>query len=441
MSSTVLAEPRTASARVASRPVVLLANPWFVAALALAARLAYIAVMRTWVFSADHNHFGFGYETGSIARSIAIGKGFASPFRNVDTGPTAWIAPLYPYFCAAVFKLFGVFTAASAIVILGTNCVMSAITVVPLHRIANRVFGRATAIATAWTWAVVPYFMAWAAGWVWEIAFSTFFVVALLSLALDLPSGSLRRWLGFGALGGIAVLTNPALLTLLPIAALWAVWDSCWRAVAFKRACLAGLMCIAVLSPWMVRNKVVLGKWVFIRDNFAFEFALGNYPGGSGMGWRGFHPAVNDRVMKEYAQTGEIGFLAARAHFPKTWATQHTAEFTQQTVHRFTAFWDGTSQHWNKFADEIWTPLPFFALSILALLGCLLASGNRIHFAVLAGLTCLLYPWPYYITYIQTRYRHAIEPLLVLFAAYFAVEFFRRAQELVSLRKRSAGRA
>ena|SRR5580704_3423356 len=54
----------------------------------------------------------FGYETGRIARSIALGKGFSSPL-NVDTGPTIWLTPIYPYLLAGIFKLFGVYTFAS----------------------------------------------------------------------------------------------------------------------------------------------------------------------------------------------------------------------------------------------------------------------------------------------------------------------------------------
>lgn len=437
MSSVLVAEPQIAAARHRARYEALLTNAWVIAAVALFARLAYIAIMRTWAFSADHNHFMFGYETGSIARSIAIGKGFSSPFRNVDTGPTAWIAPLYPYFCALVFKVFGVFSTASAVVILATNCIASAATVVPLYRLADRVFGRASALVTCWTWALVPYFMSWPASWVWEIAFSALFVVLLISFALDLPFGNTRRWIYFGVLGGVAILTNPALLTLMPVAALWAIWRSPLRSTTLRRAGTAAIICIAVVSPWIVRNRVVLGKAVFVRDNFAFEFSLGNFPGGSGMGWKGLHPSENDRVMKEYASKGELGFVAARADFPKTWITQHTAEFAQQSLHRFTAFWDGTSQNWGKFADDIWTPLPFFTLTVLALLGFLLALGNRIGPALLMGISCLLYAWPYYITYPQTRYRHAIEPLLVLLASYFVVELCKCATERIKALKQS----
>src|SRR6185312_14602334 len=59
----------------------------------------------------------YGYEVGGIAAAIAGGKGFSSPFLFHQTGPTAWVCPLYPYFVAAVFKILGTFTPASHIVL------------------------------------------------------------------------------------------------------------------------------------------------------------------------------------------------------------------------------------------------------------------------------------------------------------------------------------
>ena len=48
----------------------------------------------------------FGAEICSIAEHIVRGQGFSSPF-DQDTGPTAWIAPVYPYLAALVFRLIG----------------------------------------------------------------------------------------------------------------------------------------------------------------------------------------------------------------------------------------------------------------------------------------------------------------------------------------------
>src|SRR6266849_8702801 len=54
----------------------------------------------------------FAQETGNIAYSLATGKGFSNPFRR-ETGPTAWLTPVYPFLVAATFKLFGIFTVSS----------------------------------------------------------------------------------------------------------------------------------------------------------------------------------------------------------------------------------------------------------------------------------------------------------------------------------------
>ena len=52
----------------------------------------------------------FQQEAGNIAYSLAQRKGFGEVFR-METGPTAWLAPIYPLLIAGIFKIFGIFTA------------------------------------------------------------------------------------------------------------------------------------------------------------------------------------------------------------------------------------------------------------------------------------------------------------------------------------------
>src|SRR5258708_35369788 len=99
---------------------------WVIVAVAFTARLALMTIGHTYRFAPRDDHFGFGWETGRIARAIALGHGFSDPFHGA-TGPTAWIAPLYPYLLAAVFKISGVYSAASAWVALAGNSIFSAL--------------------------------------------------------------------------------------------------------------------------------------------------------------------------------------------------------------------------------------------------------------------------------------------------------------------------
>src|SRR5258707_3066282 len=64
-------------------------------------------------------------EVSSIAAQIAGGQGVSSPF-GVDTGPTAWVAPAYPYFVAAIFTMFCVYSATSAAIVLTVQCFLAA---------------------------------------------------------------------------------------------------------------------------------------------------------------------------------------------------------------------------------------------------------------------------------------------------------------------------
>ena len=162
---------------------------------------------------------------GRLARSIATGQGFGSP-TDLPTWPSAWAPPIYPYILAGVFKLFGVYSAASAWVILVFNSVFGALTCLTLYRIAEKMYGITVARAAAWTWAVFPYFIYWPVRVVWETSLTTF----LLSLALlmtlrmaDAPPSSagvdrIRRALGRDRL------TNTAIVSLLPFCLLWLLY-------------------------------------------------------------------------------------------------------------------------------------------------------------------------------------------------------------------------
>jgi hypothetical protein len=82
-------------------------------------------------------------ENGSIASSIVQGKGFANPYPQVETGPSAWVAPLFPYLLAAIFWAAGTKTAAAAHLGILLQCVIYGGTLWFLYRIVQRTFSTA----------------------------------------------------------------------------------------------------------------------------------------------------------------------------------------------------------------------------------------------------------------------------------------------------------
>src|SRR5260370_10544728 len=82
----------------------------------------------------------FQQETGNIAYALAQGKGFSNVFRT-ETGPTAWLAPVYPLIGAATFKLFGVFTARAFFSCVALNILFFSAACVPVFFSGKRVGG------------------------------------------------------------------------------------------------------------------------------------------------------------------------------------------------------------------------------------------------------------------------------------------------------------
>src|SRR5262249_2462351 len=89
---------------------------WMVLA-GFAVRMAGMPFLIGEQLSPERDHWCFGYEAGRIAKSIIQGHGFSSPLFS-DTGPTAWMTPVYPYIVAGFFKVFGLYTLTAAVALL-----------------------------------------------------------------------------------------------------------------------------------------------------------------------------------------------------------------------------------------------------------------------------------------------------------------------------------
>lgn len=406
---------------------------------ALAVRVARILIVRSYDIplavvpppaSFGDPHFGFGNEIGSIAHSIVTGHGFGSPFGPI-TGPTAWIGPVYPYLCAGVFKIFGLFTPASAFVLLFLNSLFSAVTCIPLYQICERTVGRASGLWAGWTWALLPYFWLWPTFLIWETSLVALLLAYLVLLTLQVADttdlGGRNQWVRLGLLWGAALLTNPVLLTFLPVSCLWLAYRLRRESARVLRSLALTLAaCALVVTPWLVRNRLVFGQFVSIRSNFGFEFHLGNYHFSEGFGWGGKHPSMNKREREEYARMGEIAYVAAKRDEAITFVRHYPREFLDLTAKRFYAFWSGGMIPYGVGPLLPWLYGPF---TLLTLLGILVAAWERINgVGLLIGLL-LLFPLPFYIAFPQARNRHTIEPVMLVLSVYFIVALVRRLRE------------
>jgi hypothetical protein len=398
--------------------------------LALGLRLVVVAFLYPELLTLRRDHWAFGYETGRIARSIVLGQGFSSPLYHA-TGPTAWMTPVYPYLLAGIFKVFGIYTKASAWAALTLNSLFSALTCVPIFYSVRRSFGEKEAIWTAWVWAVFPYAVYLSADFVWDTCLTTLLVAILFWMTLRLErSASVWTWMLYGLLWGVAALTNPAVLAMLPILAGWA----CIRLQRqgerwFFRAAAAGFIFLATLAPWEVRNYRAFHQIVPLRDNFGLEMWVGNKGDTSHWAIDASHPSENPLELAQYEQMGELAYMAKKQSQAFSFIASHPGTFAVLVLRRIVYTWTG---YWSLARDYLavesmdpWNMVLSVPITILMLMGLRRAFRESKDTAVLYSAIVIVFPLVYYITHPHLRYRHVIDPEIVVLACYAVVQWPR----------------
>ena len=398
-------------------------SPWWIVGAALFLRVAWIVIGHTYRFKTSDNNFSFGWEMGRIGASLASGHGFTNPFGQ-PTGPTAWESPLYPYLIAGVFHCFGIYSQASAFVLLTFNSVCSALTCIPIFLIARRIFSESVTVGSAWAWALLPNVMFWCTRAVWETSLSTLLLATIFWLALTLEDrDGWLPWLEFGLLWSVAALSNTSLLSFLPAAGLWA-----WRRRARQGkqsiggVLLASLVFLACISPWLVRNYRTFGQFIFIRDNFGAELRLGNGNGADGTWMEYLHPTQDVYALRQYESMGELGYIAMRKAQAVDYIKADFPRFAGLCLKRFIYFWAGTPKSTQPpWMNEVKNSL-FLASSILMFWG--LGRAVRLHRpgAWLLFWLILLYPAIYYVVFASPRYRVPIEPEMAILCVFLVTE-------------------
>ena len=398
--------------------------------IAFALRVGWIAGAHTYKFRANEIkykntdiNFSFGYEMGRIGWAIAEGKGFSNPF-GAPTGPTAWEPPLYPYLIGEVFRVFGIYSNLSAFVLLTLNSLFSSLTCIPIFLTARRIFSEKVAVGSAWTWALLPYVMFWCTRWVWETSLSALLLALLFWLTLDMDErDGLKPWLAWGLLWGITALNSPSLLAFLPVAGLWAWYH---RAKKHKRSLvgvlLASVIFWACITPWLVRDHRTFGKFIFIRDNFGAELRMGNGDGADGTWMQNLHPTQSTYALRQYTEMGELPYVAMRKQQAVDYIKADYGRFAVLCVKRFIYYWNGPPR-----VEKIWWLMEtrnslFLASSVLMFWGLGRALRLRRPGAGLLFWLILLYPAIYYVVFPNPRYRHPIEPQIVILGIYVLTE-------------------
>jgi hypothetical protein len=381
-------------------------------ALALALRLGVVSMVlssypRNWLFSKAP-------DLGFLAHSLSSGHGLSSPFGG-STGPTAFLAPGYPAVLGLIFYLFGSYTFASAVVMMGLQTVFGVLTVAVMMHVARQILGTPSANLAGAIWAVSPPLF-WLPAVLWETSLSTLLLIGLVALALRCvhkPAPGL--WAIMGAYCGVAMLVNPSLMLAL-FATLG--WTGCQtRSESRYGPLLCLLLFLAVFAPWPLRNARRLHAFVLLRSNFGYEVWQGNHSGASGVFDASLEPLQNKREYADYARAGEVMYMRNKSALAEASIRAHPGEFLRLSATRVIRFWTGAGSETNSGLVE----LHAVVTSLLGWLGLAALLSQRRALGMLFLLPLIVFPLPYYITHPDFRFRLLLDPLLTILSAYAVI--------------------
>ena len=366
----------------------------------------------------------FLFESGNIAHSIATGAGFSSPFR-VDTGPTAWTTPVYPLLLGGVMRLFGPYTFASYVAAVLLNILFSTLVCLPLYYAARRIGGVRVAALAAWLWAIFPNAILLTYESLWETSLSALLGATLLWASLKVAEArTARAWAAYGLLLGVTLMSNAALLSLLPLLAGWAAYRLRRGGVPWLRnAALAAGIAILCCVPWAIRNYQVFHSFVPLRSILGLQLWVGNNPQAKVI-WLGEQHPIHDQAERnQYVAQGEIAYMRQKEHAALAYILTHPRHEAALVAGRFVSLWAGGTP--TPVQDFLRSRSAWFRYVLLfnlaaglgALAGLLVLAWRRSPYLFPLAVYPLVFPWAYYLTLSLPRYRHPIDPVLLLLTA------------------------
>ncbi|MFZ3216947.1 MAG: glycosyltransferase family 39 protein [Candidatus Acidiferrales bacterium] len=372
----------------------------------------------------------FLFESGNIAHSIATGHGFSSPFR-VDTGPTAWMTPVYPLLLAGMLRLFGAYTfhAWAASVLMNVSfCTLACI---PIFYAGKRIGGIGLAAGAAWLWAIFPNAILLPVESMWDASISALLAATVLWATLALSeSQRLRDWCAYGLLWGLVLMVNPTLASVLPFLAAWLFYRARkqqrpWLAKSAAALALLILCCV----PWTVRNYAVFHQFVPLRSVLGLQLWLGNNDHTEDIFRGTLHPIYNSDEREKYVAMGELAYMREKRQEAIRYMLSHPAREAHLIYYRAVSIWAGGTPY--PLADFIATPSLWFrwvlgfnlVAAAGALCGIIILFRARSAVAVPLAAFPLVYPWAYYLTLSLPRYRLPIDPVVLLLLAISVQQF------------------
>jgi hypothetical protein len=157
------------------------------------------------------------------------------------------------------------------------------------------------------------------------------------------------------------------------------------------------------------------------------------------------HPSVSDKELAEFVRLGEIPYMQQKRQLAIDYISEHPGQYLVMSLRRFVYMW---TAFWNldpaNLEIEFHNPANVYltvSMTVVMLIGLWQALRNARRAALPYLLLLLFYPLVFYLTHPEIRYRHIVEPQIIILAAlglkFMVSELLRNFPQLARLVRRT----
>jgi 4-amino-4-deoxy-L-arabinose transferase-like glycosyltransferase len=358
------------------------------------------------------------------------------------------LGPLYPYFLALIYGVFG----PSFLVAKLVQCLIGSFTCLLVWVLGRRLFDRRVALLAGVTAALYSMLIFYEGLLLITNLQTPLTLLLVLGVVRAIERPSPGRWLLVGVLIGISALARQNALLFAPIAGGWLLFALRHRLGLARRLVLAGALASGValaILPATARNYAVAGDLVLLNAAGGFAFYAGNNLDATGTLRfpRLFsRTLIDDPIQQRQSVTAyaerEMGRSLKPSEVSSFWYGQgldfireHPAAWLRLLVRKLVIFFNDY-EVWNNrsytmstaFSWVLRLPLIRFGwIAPLALVGMALALPDWRRLFPLYAMVGV-YLVTALIFFVLSRYRMPVVPLLILFSASGAVGLYDAAR-------------
>lgn len=375
------------------------------------------------------------YDSHIIAINLVNGNGFSMEFfPSTGLQETCAKQPLYPFFIAFFYLIFGI-NSNALLVIQIVQVFISSSTIFPIYLLAKKNFSEKIALISCSLFAIYPDFL-YSVYSIHSLCITIFFFPSIiLTIQNFKEKPNITRGIFLGAFLGFAALHEPVLITI-PIF-IFTFYLLKFIFTLFKKKCFLNfknllakrnipyflilLIFSFIITPWLIRCYFVYDRFVFIKAN-GFNIWRGNNPEYTETGI----PSSRDYDFGNLTDEGAIDelFLNMGFNYIFTNLIQTIINFFKKQI-EFWWFPQSLTEQSPLLRILIYTPiLILFIISFIFIIKR--KQINKLIPLIISmfGFSCI-----YSLSFILPRYRVPIQTIMLIFSSYCIVKLIMIIQK------------